>query len=320
MANLAQLDALFCDLDFYKTAELVGIDPARVVDMAMWALARAGIPTPNFALNTGRGLALIWLHSPVPRPALPRWRLCQQRIHNVLRSLGADPMATDAARVLRLVGSVNSKSGCFVKPLWPVLPTYEFDYLADRILPTTRVEIAARRAEQAARKAGRTGHNGHPTLGGFTAATLWEGRISELQGLLHYRWFGALPPGHRDAWLFIAGVGVSHLTPPGVLRRELCQLARSVSPWSESEVIHRLQAIMQRAEQAARGERVEWRGGRFDSRYRIKDETIIRALSITEDEMVGLRFKHLVTPEMKRANANAPVSADGPRPWHRQPR
>jgi hypothetical protein len=166
VANLAQLDALFADLDFYKIAELVGIDPARVVDMALWALVRAGIPTANFALSTGRGLALIWLHSPVPRQALPRWRRCQQRIHDVLVPLGADPMATDAARVLRLVGSVNSKSGCFVKPLWPVLPTYEFDYLADRILPFTRAEIAARRAEEAAREAPRTQHNGRPTLRG----------------------------------------------------------------------------------------------------------------------------------------------------------
>ena len=122
---------------------------------------------------------------------------------------------------------------------------------------------------------------------------------------MHYRWFGALPPGHRDAWLFIAGVGVSHLTPPGVLRRELCQLSRSVSPWSESEAIHRLQAVMQRAEQAARGERVDWHGGRFDPRYRMKDQTIIRALSITEDEMVALDFKHLLTPEMKRAKERA---------------
>ena len=181
VANLAQLDALFCDLDFYKIAELVGIDPARVVDMAMWALARAGIPTPNFALNTGRGLALIWLHSPVPRPALPRWRLCQQRIHNVLRSLGADPMATDAARVLRLVGSVNSKSGCFVKPLWPVLPTYEFDYLADQILPSPGPRSPP---------GGPSGRPGKQAGLGTTVTRrwaasqrprLWEGSLAELQ-------------------------------------------------------------------------------------------------------------------------------------------
>jgi hypothetical protein len=261
---------------------------------------------------------LIWLHSPVPRQALPRWRLCQQHIHDVLQRLGADPMATDAARVLRLVGTVNRRSGCFVKPLWPVLPTYDFDYLADQILPFTRAEIAARHAERTARKYARTQHNGNPTLGGFTAATLWEGRLAELQALVRHRWFGELPPGLRDAWLFTAGIGASYLTPARTLRRELCQLSRTVSPWSENETTGRLQAVMQRAEQAARGEHVDWHGTRRDPRYRLKDQTIIRALNITQDEMVALGFKHLVTPEMKRERAR--VTERRREHGHHQPR
>jgi hypothetical protein len=37
----------------------------------------------------------------------------------------------------------------------------------------------------------------------------------------------------------------------------------------------------------------------------MKDETIIRALGITEEEMVALDFKHLLTPGLKRAKERA---------------
>ena len=39
--------------------------------------------------------------------------------------------------------------------------------------------------------------------------------------------------------------------------------------------------------------------------YRMKDETIIRALGITEKEIVALDFKHLLTPGLKRAKERA---------------
>ncbi len=51
---------------------------------------------------------LIWLHSPIPRAALPRWRACQEILKDLLASLGADPKARDAARVLRVVGTPHT--------------------------------------------------------------------------------------------------------------------------------------------------------------------------------------------------------------------
>jgi hypothetical protein len=38
VANLAQLDALFCDLDFYKVSELASAEVACVVDIWRWSL------------------------------------------------------------------------------------------------------------------------------------------------------------------------------------------------------------------------------------------------------------------------------------------
>ena len=63
------------------------------------------------------GLALVWLHRPVPRAALPRWRACQQALWHALRHLGADRLAGDAARVLRLVGTRHGGSGGLVEAM-----------------------------------------------------------------------------------------------------------------------------------------------------------------------------------------------------------
>ena len=222
IVDLAELDALFADLDYYKT-EFADRTPGLVFEAALRALDDADLPEPSFAIASGRGVALTWLHSPAPRQALPRWRLCQQRLFEVLKRFGADALATDAARVLRLVGTRNSKSGTIVEAITPAAPPWLFDTLADEILPFTRAEIDILCAERvkcrAAREAGV--RNGHPSLVGFNAATLWQGRLDELERLLRHRWFGTLPPGHRDAWLFTAGIGASYLTPPSRLRREL---------------------------------------------------------------------------------------------------
>jgi hypothetical protein len=301
IVDLAQLDALFCDLDHYKTPYRDWI-PGIVLEAALRALEAADLPAPSFGIATGRGVALVWLHSGVPRHALPRWQLCQRKIFEVLAPFGADPQAVDAARVMRLVGTRNSKSGTVVEAITPASPPWPFDALADEILPHTRAEIVALRVEAAKRRAERREHHGHVAPARFTAATLWEARLTELQALLKHRWFGCLPPGHRHDWLFIAGVAVSYLAPPPVVRRELYHLARyaAAGAWSDGETMARLHGIIPRAEGYARGERIAWHGRERDPRLHFRTETIIRWLDISEAEMRELGFRSLVTPEIRR--------------------
>jgi hypothetical protein len=63
----------------------------------------------------------------------------------------------------------------------------------------------------------------------FTSATLWEARLSDLQRLKALRWFGDPMPDFRDRWLFVAGVGMSWLAVPQVLRREEARAFRAGS-------------------------------------------------------------------------------------------
>ena len=141
---------MYADLDYYKIPGLVGMHPLAVMDFAFEDLQRAKIPRPSLVVATGRGLALVWRHHPVPRGVLPKWKLCQDSIFEALRGLGADPSARDATRVLRLAGTRNLKSGTTVEAIWEDHgeSTWDFGDLADEILPLSREELEDLRAQR----------------------------------------------------------------------------------------------------------------------------------------------------------------------------
>lgn len=285
---LTALDALWVDLDFHMVPEHAAKAPAAVLELVWWILEDARIPAPNFALSTGRGLAAVWLHEPVPRAALPRWRACQRRLQSVLQPLGADRAAIDPARVLRVVGTTNSKAQRLVTAITPVKAAWDFDPLADEILPLTRAEVTDLRTQRARRRAQKPRDEKIRPPQGFNAATLWEARLTDLQRLLDLRWWGTLPPGQRDTWLFVASVAMSWLAEPFLLRREVMSLAKQVGGWDEPEAATRLQAVFKRARMAAQGHLVEWNGQKVDPRYRFKTETILEWLQITSEEQAQL--------------------------------
>lgn len=71
------------------------------------------ILVPTVAINSGRGLYLIWKIDE-DRNALPRWKKVEDYLVGQLAAFGADTQATDAARILRVPFSINSKSGTMV--------------------------------------------------------------------------------------------------------------------------------------------------------------------------------------------------------------
>ena len=181
VTRIAELDALFVDLDFHRTAHAgatphvldlasrysrthVSPAPARRVDRP-----RAG---PGLAASAGaaRGLA--------PLACLPAGAVRHPE------PLGADRLARDAARVLRLIGTRNSRSGTLVEATDRRSgEAWDFDLLADEILPLPRAELVALRLEHATTASSRAG-DPEPLRPVLHSAGLWELRLAELQRLL----------------------------------------------------------------------------------------------------------------------------------------
>lgn len=106
---LHQMRAAWVDLDCYTLGE----SPSEgfVADVVATASAM-GVPQPSYVVRSGRGLYAKWLfEQPIGAGQLLQWRELQNTLVAIYRSIGADAKAKDAARVLRALGTTNSKAG-----------------------------------------------------------------------------------------------------------------------------------------------------------------------------------------------------------------
>jgi hypothetical protein len=210
--------------------------------------------------------------------ALPRWAAVQRQLNSAFKDFGADPFAMDAARVLRLEGSVNSKSGRVVRVLHycdrPALGGellvngvvgYDFDEFADTVLPLSREELAERRAARAAVRSnmvaiqgGRSQESRSRGARVIVPSELAWDRLSDLRTLARIRGFeGGLPPGYRNDFVFLGAVFLAHARLARDLEAEIEALVAEFAPtWSSTQVEHGEAAVERgRPRIAALGER-----------------------------------------------------------------
>ena len=104
--KVKRLNALFVDLDYYK----LGLSPESVLFDLYDNYFGRKIPHPTFVIDSGRGMYLIWKINE-DKNALPRWTSIMKYLVDICAPFNADHASTDAARILRVPFSVNSKSG-----------------------------------------------------------------------------------------------------------------------------------------------------------------------------------------------------------------
>ncbi|MDM0032372.1 hypothetical protein QTI33_09570 [Variovorax sp. J22P271] len=137
--NVKSMQLCWVDLDCYAE----GIVPTDEFVETLLARAHfAGIPHPSHIVSSGRGLYLKWLlDKPVPDIRKEDWKLVQKMLTQLFVDLGADVKAIDAARVLRVVNTVNGKvSGTkggddhgLVRVVWVGNRRHSFDTLFDTV-------------------------------------------------------------------------------------------------------------------------------------------------------------------------------------------
>lgn len=300
--NLLQLGLLWVDLDVYNS-EFAGEAPERTLGRVLWYCNEKGIPDPSVVMHSGRGLYLKWIFStPIPRQALPRWLAVQKELLRLFSQYGADSNAVDASRVLRLQGTINTKSGLVCDVIHPSKDSapelYDFDLLANEILPYSREEVAAHKQglknKNAMCKKEQEAHNlhlvqggGHPTtLRRFNPLQINYDRLEDLRTVARLRgWTEGNPDGERDKFLFAGVCFLAWIVAPGQLYREALALAREFCPaWDQARVYSAVSAAYQRAVDASKGKMTIYKGQEKDRRYTWSNNGLISFLNITSGE------------------------------------
>ena len=113
LENLIYTTMFYSDLDIYHTG-FKDISKEDFIEKVLNYCFENKIPEPNLMIYSGNGFYLKWLFSEKCNKyefTLDKYKIAQKAINQLFQFLGADSKALDASRVLRLPGSINSKTG-----------------------------------------------------------------------------------------------------------------------------------------------------------------------------------------------------------------
>ena len=182
---LKELKALFIDLDTYKT----GFTKEQILMNLNDNHFKQSIPIPNLIIDSGRGLYLIWLINKVPSMALPLWKAVEEYFYKTLKEFGADRQALDATRILRVPGSINSKTNTEVKIIDEYNYLYDLREIQNEYMPELSEKVSVRR--------------GRPkkVLFVYRERSLYYARLQDIIKLCELREYDL--KGHRELILFL---------------------------------------------------------------------------------------------------------------------
>ena len=251
---IKELNGVYIDLDYYKTK----YTKDQIIMNLEENYFNKIIPATNYILDSGRGLALIWLINKVPSKALPLWKAVQEYLYSQLKEFGADRQALDATRILRVPGSINSKS----KTVVSIIDEYDYIYdlreIQKEFLPELRPDE---------KKKGRPKKINYI----YRERSLYYARIQDITKLCELREYDLR--GHREIILFLYRYYLCSFTEDvqKALGDVLELNSMFIYPLKENEVIRATRS----AEKCYLDKNKE---------YKYKNDTLIELLEITEYE------------------------------------
>jgi hypothetical protein len=262
------LNACFADIDFHdQTGPFdFGYQFGQIITLQDKGI----IPPASLMMRSGRGLWLFWLladpqNASLPARAFPEQVLGFNAIElELIRRTNADKAARDVARITRVPGSINSKTGDAMRVMfWTqraangLTYVYTLESLAGFLgieLPQRR---RGRRVPESLPAASARGFRGWQAL--------WQHRFDDFQTLRIIR--GGFSDGCRNGAAYIYGVILrGYGMNENVVRQELTSMGRECSPHlSASEIDGAIEQSRH-------------------SRKQIRDSTIADYLKVTREE------------------------------------
>ena len=255
---IKELNFVYIDLDYYKTK----YTKEQVIMNLESNYFNKIIPATNYIIDSGRGLALLWNINKVPSQALPLWKAIQEYLYHQLKEFGADRQALDATRVLRVPGSINSKS----KTVVSIIDEYDYIYDLREIQKEYLPELKPKE-----KKKGRPKKVNYV----YRERSLYFARIQDITKLCELREYDLR--GHREIILFLYRYYLCSFTEDvqKALEDVLELNSMFIYPLKEKEVIRATRS----AEKCYLDKNKE---------YKYKNDTLIELLEITEDEEIQM--------------------------------
>ncbi|TKD65708.1 winged helix-turn-helix domain-containing protein [Pseudalkalibacillus hwajinpoensis] len=274
--SIRELRSLYVDTDCY----LLNLDPQWLLGKLQLEFFDQLIPEPNIIIFSGQGLVLIWLIDPVPYKALPLWQAVQQYLLNQLKEFGGDAKASDAARIFRIDGSVNSKNGEEVHVEYRhdyryTLRTLQEEYLP--VLETQKTPIKRGRPKKVQQL--------------FNTYSLHHARLLDLVKLVELRNYDVT--GYRELICFLYRYWqCCYLADPAeAIHQTLFFNSQFKEPLPEKEVLRATKSAQKAwdAKSSEEANRLAKEKGYPGAGYNLKNSTIIEWLDITEEEQSHLK-------------------------------
>lgn len=282
--NVSHLTACWVDID--RTEGRTVSDMLHAINLA----AESGaIPHPSITVKSGRGAWALWLlESPAGGPELVTPELqyrkelqrsvnsaLGERIRAVSAGLNVDRGSIDAARLMRVPGSVNTKAGLNVifsfhaAPERPGGLVYTLNELAQWVGLSTERPIPRERIIP------------HPDRPNRPARAWAQRRVNELERLIQHR--SPITEGERHEVIFNAvrvlrGAGYS----PGDALAYILDLSRNhcSPPYPDNEARHQVKSVYEVR----------------TKKYWIANTTLARSLNVTPAEIQTLGLES-ITPD-----------------------
>ena len=259
--TIKEIGSLFIDLDTYNTE----FTKTQILMNLEYNYYNKSIPTPNLIIDSGRGLTLVWSIEKVPYMALPLWKAIQEYLYSQLKEFGADRKALDATRILRVPGSINSKSGTRVS----ILEKHEYKYTLREI----QNEFLPDLDENRNKKKGRP----KKVVYIHRERSLYQNRILDIVKLCELRNYDV--KGHREIILFLYRYYLCYFYEDEQRALEdVLELNKEfIHPLGEKELIRATGS----AEKVFKSK---------DKQYKYKNETLLDILEISDYEQTHMKI------------------------------
>lgn len=265
-ANVRHLNSIVLDYDFYKLDEYKDFTVSE-----MYHLVQPSLPAdPTAVIDSGRGMYIIFAVEHCPYQVTDLYRSVVTALQESQTQYGADPKATLVTQVIRIPGTVNSRSGKTVEIIEFNEVRYPISKLAEKVLPFSKDEVS----QWKSKKINRTAKS--------SAKVYRQSKFEkDLQQLIKIRNEAGILTGYREQAIYLYWESLLwNDSSDDVIRKKVVQMNSLFRcPLTDQE-------LYKQCKPARKYE------------FRTSKAKIIAKLSITADEMKSM--KYLVSSNVHR--------------------